>query len=37
MIPAASLQDAVAKAEELLGKKDASVTVIPDGVSVIIE
>jgi nickel-dependent lactate racemase len=36
MIPAASLQDAVAKAEELLGKKDASVTVIPDGVSVII-
>ena len=36
MIPASSLETALAKAEELLGKKDASVTVIPDGVSVII-
>jgi len=36
IIPAPSLESALAKAEELLGKKDASVTVIPDGVSVII-
>ncbi|MCL2146821.1 MAG: nickel-dependent lactate racemase [Synergistaceae bacterium] len=37
MIPAPSLDAALVKAEELLGKKDASVTVIPDGVSVIID
>ncbi|MCL1927143.1 MAG: nickel-dependent lactate racemase, partial [Syntrophorhabdaceae bacterium] len=36
MIPAQSLEAALTKAEELLDKKDASVTVIPDGVSVII-
>jgi nickel-dependent lactate racemase len=37
MIPAPSLESALAKAAELLGKKDASVTAIPDGVGVIIE
>ncbi|MGM9557409.1 MAG: nickel-dependent lactate racemase [Oscillospiraceae bacterium] len=36
MIPAHSLSEAMAIAETLLGKKDASVTVIPDGVSVIV-
>lgn len=36
MIPAHSLPQALLLAEELLGKKDASVTVIPDGVSVIV-
>ena len=35
MIPAPSLDAALRKAEELLGKNNASVTVIPDGVSVI--
>jgi nickel-dependent lactate racemase len=37
MISAPSLDSALTTAEELLGKKDASVTVIPDGVSVIVE
>jgi nickel-dependent lactate racemase len=37
MIPAPSLDAALAMAGEVLGKKDASVTVIPDGVSVIVE
>lgn len=36
MIPAADVQSALETAETLLGKKDASVTVIPDGVSVIV-
>ncbi len=36
MIPAHSLPQALSLAEGLLGKKDASVTVIPDGVSVIV-
>ncbi|MBQ4226713.1 MAG: nickel-dependent lactate racemase [Clostridia bacterium] len=36
MIPAHSLPEALSLAEGLIGKKDASVTVIPDGVSVIV-
>ena len=35
--PVPSLNAALATAEEILGKPDASVTVIPDGVSVIVE
>ena len=37
MVPAHSLEEALAKAEEILGNKKASVTMIPDGVSVIVE
>ena len=36
MIPAKSLQDAVAMAKQLVGKEDATITAIPDGVSVIV-
>ena len=36
MIPAHSLEEAMAKAEEILGNKDATVTAIPDGVSVMV-
>ena len=36
MIPAHSAEEAMEKAVSLLGKKDYSVTVIPDGVSVIV-
>ncbi len=36
MIPAASIGEAIAKAKELLGKKDATITAIPDGVSVVV-
>jgi len=36
MIPAHSIDEAVKKAEELLGNPNASITVIPDGVSVIV-
>ena len=36
MIPVHSLEEAMAKAEEILGKKDATVTAIPDGVSVMV-
>ena len=36
MIPAHSLDEAVKKAHEILGKDDASVTAIPDGVSVMV-
>ena len=36
MVPAHSLEDAMALAENLTGRKDASVTVIPDGVGVIV-
>ena len=36
MTPAHSLEQAMALAEEMLDRKDASVTVIPDGVSVIV-
>ena len=34
---ASSLQDALALAEEILGDGNATVTVIPDGVSVIVD
>jgi len=36
MIPAHSIEEAIEKAEEILGKKDAKIAVIPDGVSVIV-
>lgn len=39
MIPAHSMDEAIAKADEILagkGKKDARITVIPDGVAVIV-
>ena len=36
MIPAHSVQEAIAKADEILGNKDSKITVIPDGVSVIV-
>lgn len=37
MIPAHTLQEALEKAEKIVGSDDASVTVIPDGVGVIVE
>lgn len=37
MIPAHSLEEAMKIAEEIVGKKDAEITAIPDGVSVIVE
>lgn len=37
MIPAHSLEEALHKAQDLLGKPDADITVIPDGVAVIVE
>lgn len=36
MIPAHSLEEAMAKAEEIVGNKNATVTAIPDGVSVMV-
>jgi nickel-dependent lactate racemase len=36
MIPAHSLEEAVKKAEELLGNPEASITAIPDGVAVMV-
>lgn len=36
MIPAHSIDEAMQKADEILGKKDSKITVIPDGVSVIV-
>jgi nickel-dependent lactate racemase len=36
MIPAHSVEEAIAKADDILGKKDSKITVIPDGVSVIV-
>lgn len=36
MIPAHSMEDAMEKAKELIGKEDYKVTVIPDGVAVIV-
>lgn len=37
MIPAHSMEDALEKAKELVGKEDYKVTVIPDGVAVIVK
>lgn len=37
MIPAHSLSEALAAARSILGKENASVTVIPDGVSVVVQ
>lgn len=36
MIPAHSIDEAIKKAKEILGKEDISITVIPDGVSVVV-
>ena len=36
MIPVHSLEEAMAEAEKILGRKDATVTAIPDGVSVMV-
>lgn len=36
MIPAHSIKEAIAKADQILGKSDSKITVIPDGVSVIV-
>jgi hypothetical protein len=36
MIPAHSIAEAIAKAKELLGKENATITAIPDGVSVVV-
>ena len=36
MIPADSIDDAIIKAKEILGKEDVTITAIPDGVSVIV-
>lgn len=36
MIPARSIDEAIKKAKEILGKEDATITVIPDGVSVVV-
>lgn len=36
MIPAHSVEEAIQKADEILGKKNSKITVIPDGVSVIV-
>lgn len=36
MIPAHSIEEALDKAEEMVGNKDAKIAVIPDGVSVIV-
>ena len=36
MIPAHSVEEAVRMADELIGRPDAGITVIPDGVSVIV-
>ena len=36
MIPARSLEEAMEKAEAIVGNKEASVTAIPDGVAVMV-
>ena len=36
MIPAHSLEEALDKADQMLGHSGAEITVIPDGVSVIV-
>ena len=36
MIPALSIEDAIAKAKRILAKEDPSITAIPDGISVIV-
>ena len=36
MIPTHSIEEAIEKADSILGKKDSKITVIPDGVSVIV-
>jgi nickel-dependent lactate racemase len=36
MIPAHSVEEAIAKADEILGRKNSKITIIPDGVSVMV-
>ena len=36
MMPASSIEDAIAKAKKILAKEDPSITAIPDGISVIV-
>ena len=36
MIPAHSLEEAMVKAKEILGKQNATVAAIPDGISVMV-
>ena len=36
MIPAHSIDEAIAKAKKILGKNDVTITAIPDGVSVVV-
>ena len=36
MIPAHSLEEAMGLAEEIVGRKDATITAIPDGVAVMV-
>ena len=36
MIPAHSVEEAISKADEILGRKNSKITVIPDGVSVMV-
>ena len=37
MIPAHSIDEAVKKAKEILGKDDVTITAIPDGIGVIVQ
>ena len=37
MIPAAGLDDAMEKAKKLIGKKEPTITAIPDGVAVMVK
>ena len=37
MIPAHSIEEAIIKAKEILNKKDATITAIPDGVAVVVK
>ncbi len=37
MVHASSIEEAIKKAQEILGKKEVAITVIPDGVAVIVE
>lgn len=37
MIPAHSIEEAIAKAKEILGKEDVKIVAIPDGVSVMVQ
>jgi nickel-dependent lactate racemase len=36
MVPAHSVEEAISMADEILGNKNSKITVIPDGISVIV-